>query len=404
MSRADGRLCLGLTDAGRIVLRGTGFVALAALIVPAFGVLSALVSVVLMALLVGFVLRPKIQVSDNLPDRVIAGQTVQLRYVLKNIGRLPAYNLCVRFGDLPDAIEQVESEHIVSLLGPGETAEVTVAIRPKRRGYYRIRPPICQSSFPFNLFSFGTSRRDGQTIIVLPAFFQLQISLRHLSRYARAVGSRLTSRMGGGPEYAGNRPFLPGDSPRTIDARAWARLSVPATKEYFDDSESYAALVLDTAVPEMLWASKSNEIMELEAAVSLCASMAFSINNDCLIDMLLAGPRLYQFTAWPRMARLDRIHEILAGVEPTRGCSLEQVELLLAERFYEISEVIFILLSWNSTYRRLLELANRAGCHSTVLLIGASSEVDVDKDTTNWAGSVQFFSAEEILSGKVKHL
>lgn len=97
MKKTDGRLLLGLTDAGKVVLRGSGFVALAALIVPAFGVLSALVSVVLMALLVGFVLRPKIQVSGNLPDRVIVGQTVQLRYVLKNVARLPAYNLCVRF-------------------------------------------------------------------------------------------------------------------------------------------------------------------------------------------------------------------------------------------------------------------------------------------------------------------
>ncbi|GAI34213.1 unnamed protein product, partial [marine sediment metagenome] len=170
-----------MTDAGKVVLRGTGFVTLAALIVPAFGVLSALVSVVLMALLVGFVLRPKIQVSGNLPERIVVGQTARLRYVLKNVAHLPAYNLCVRL-TLPEAIEQVGDGHVVSRLGPGDTTEVTVEIRPKRRGYYRIKQPICQSSFPFNLFSFGTSHDDEETLIVLPAFSRLQIPLRRLSR------------------------------------------------------------------------------------------------------------------------------------------------------------------------------------------------------------------------------
>ncbi len=428
MKKTDGRLCFGLTDAGKMVLRGTGFVALAVLIVPAFGVLSALVSVVLMALLVGFVLRPKIQISGNLPDRVIVGQTVRLKYVLKNVARLPAYNLCVRFAPkgvskpsaLPEAIEQVGGEHLISRLGPGETTEVTIAIRPKRRGYYQIKQPICQSSFPFNLFSFGTSRDDEETLIVLPAFSLLQIPLGRISRYVqptypmggvRASGARLAGRTGVSLEYAGNRPFMPGDSPRRIDARAWARLSVPATKEYYDDSDNYTALVLDTGVPEVLSGSSSNEIKELEAAVSLCASVAFTINNDCLIDFLLAGPDLHQFTALPGTVRLDKIHEILAGVEPSRGYSLEHIAPKLANRFSEISEVVFILLKWDKAYRQstecltaLLELAGQAGCHCTVLLIGQSGRIPVDEDNLSWTENVRFLSADDILTGQIKRL
>jgi len=418
MKKTDGRLCFGLTDAGKMVLRGTGFVALAVLIVPAFGVLSALVSVVLMALLVGFVLRPKIQLSGNLPDRVIVGQTVRLKYVLKNAARLPAYNLCVRFatkgvpkrGALPEAIEQIGGEHLVSRLGPGETTEVTIAIRPKRRGYYQIKQPICQSSFPFNLFSFGTSRDDEETLIVLPAFSRIQIPLRRLSRHVHASGARLAGRTGLSLEYAGNRPFMPGDSPRNIDARAWARLSVPATKEYHDDFDNYTALVLDTGVPEFLSGSSSNEIKELEAAVSLCASAAFTINSDCLIDFLLAGPDLHQFGppttsgGWPGKVRLDKIHEILAGVEPSRGYSLEHIALKLANRFYEISEVVFILLKWDKAYRQLLELAGQAGCHCTVLLIGQSGQMHVDEDNLSWTENVRFLSPDDILTGQIKRL
>ena len=132
MNRTDAKLRIGLSDAGKMILRGIGFVALAALVVPAFGVLSALVSVMLTALVVGFILRPRLQVSGNLPDRIEVNQTVQLRYLLKNIGRFPAYNLCLRFDALPDAIEQVDNGCVISRLRSGDTTEVIVTIRPKR--------------------------------------------------------------------------------------------------------------------------------------------------------------------------------------------------------------------------------------------------------------------------------
>jgi len=403
MGRTDARLHLGVTEAGKVILHGIGLVAFTALIFPAFGVLSALVWVMLVALLAGFVLRPRIRLSGNLPDRIMAGQTAQLRYTLKNTGRFGAYNLCVTFRALPDGIEQVGGEQVISRLGPGETAEVTVAIRPNRRGYHRIKQPVCQSGFPFNLFSFGTSGDREENLLVLPAFSRLRFPTRGLSRQVRAGSTRPAGRMGLSPEYAGNRPFVPGDSPRRIDARAWARLSVPATKEYCDDFDNYTALVLDTAVPRQT-RQPSHEIKQLEAAVSLCASVAFSINDDCLIDLLLAGPDLHQFTDRPRSVRLDGIHEILAGVEPSGGYSLEHTEQLLANRLWEISEVVFILLSWNKAYRPLLELAAQAHCCSTVLLIGESEVTHMDHDGAIWVPDVQVLSPDEILTGRTECL
>ncbi|UCG56579.1 MAG: DUF58 domain-containing protein [Phycisphaerales bacterium] len=398
------RLGLGLTDAGKVILRGTGLVAVAALIFPAFGVLSALVSVVLTALLVGFILRPKIRVSGSLPDRVIAGQTARLRYVLKNVANLPVYNLRVRFDALPESIEQLEGEHVVSHLRPGETREVTIAIRPKRRGCYQIARPACQSSFPFNLFSFGTPRGEEETLVVLPVFSRLQMPLRHLSPHVRANGAKLAGRTAVSAEYVGNRPFVPGDSPRRIDARAWARLSVPATKEYHDDSDNSAALVVDTDVHKVSSGSTANEIKELEAAISLCASVAFTINDHCLIDLLLTGPNLHEFTGRPRTGRLDRMYEILARAEPSKSYSLRQIAPILADRFYEISQIVFILLNWDRAYRRLLELASQAGCHSTVLLVTESDGTHVDEDSLSRDDKVRLLSPDEILTGRIRRL
>jgi uncharacterized protein (DUF58 family) len=397
MSRTDAKLRIGLTDAGKMILRGICFVGLAALIVPAFGVLSALVSVILMALMVGFILRPRIQISGNLPDRIVVNQTVRLRYLLKNIGRFPAYNLYLRFDALPDAIEQVENIHVVSRLGPRETAEVIVIIRPKRRGYYRIKHPVCQTSFPFGLFCFGISSDNQEKLIVLPAFSLLRGLFVHLNPQVRSDSSVLAGHMGAFPEYAGNRPFLPGDSRRRIDARAWARLAVPATKEYHENFDNCTALVLDSGVSKALLSSDRHR--EFEAAVSLCASAAYTINDYCFIELLLAGSDLYQFTNWPRKMRLDKIHEILAGVEPSMDYAPGRMTAILADRLHRISEVVFVLNGWKKEYRQLLELADQAGCHSTVFVIEKSGKIEL-----NWTGNIQIVSPDEILTGQVIYL
>jgi len=409
-------LRFGLTDAGKMILRGIVFIALAALIIPAFDVLCVLVSVCLVALVIGFVFRPRVLLTGNLPERVIAGQVTHLTYTIKNTGRLPAYHLWVRFRVLPEVMEQIADAQMIRRLGPGQTTEVAVALRPRRRGCYQIRQPVCESNFPFNLFHFGTACRGEEDLIVLPAFSLLDVSLPYVSRHVNVSSIRPAGRMGTSPEYIGNRPFQPGDSPRRIDVRAWARLSVPATKEYDDDLDNYAALILDTRVSRP--ASKGEQVKEFEAAVSLCASMAYTIHRDCLIDLLLAGTDLHLFTSLPRTMRLDRVHETLAAVEASGDYAAEQIGSLLEDRLGEISEAIFVVLHWDHTYQQLAEQAEQAGCHCTVLVVGdpdrqESKKVRMEEgrnalspsDLLTFSPSpllagVRFVSADDILAGQ----
>jgi uncharacterized protein (DUF58 family) len=446
MARAEGRLRFALTDAGKVILRGIGFLAFAALIIPAFDVLSVLISVMLVALVVGFLFRPRTIVTGALPDRIIAGEVAHLAYTIRNVGRWPAYHLRVRFRALPEAIEQTAEAAVAARLNPGQSTEVVVAIRPQRRGCYRLRPPVCESTFPFNLFHFGRSSNDEESLIVLPAFSLLDVSLPYASRHVNASNLRPAGRMGTSPEYIGNRPFQPGDPPRRIDVRAWARLSVPVTKEYDDDRDNYAAIVLDTRMPGLslrpragrAWSRWSRvgrvlrylvqgpnahnggaplppQVRELEAAVSLCASMAYTIHKDCLIDLLLAGTELHSFTSVPRATRLDRVHEALAAVEPAADYTAEQVGSLWEDRLAEISEVIFIALRWDRTYQRLVEMAEQAGCHCTALVVGEPDQKTEDRRQTTEDGAARirpfsvlcppssdcrFVSAEEVLAGR----
>jgi len=178
---------------------------------------------------------------------------------------------------------------------------------------------------------------------------------------------------------------------------------VPATKEYHSDLDHYTALILDTSVPEEL-RSKLEEVEELEAAVSLCASVAFSINNNSLIDILLAGSGLYEFAGQARTVRLDKIHEILAGIRADGDLDIDYMSERLIEHFSEISEAVFILLNWNETYRDLIRMAEIEGCQCKVFLIDGANRASFERGDASWSGEIQFLSSEDILAERVKRL
>jgi len=405
MGRIAEKLNLSLTDTGSAVMTGTVLIALAALIVPAFGVLSALVSVLVVSLLVGFFMRPRIQITSDIPDRIVAGCTVSLTHRMRNTGRLPIYNLCVSPAATSKAIESISEPQIIPHIAPDDVAEVTITVRALRRGRWQLRSPTCQSGFPFNLFRFGASARDEHTLVVLPFFSMLQIDPTESAHHICTGTGRLTGRAGLSTEYAGNRPFMPGDSLRTIDARAWARLSTPATREYHSDLGKSAALILDTAIPAKDSPKTGpNGIEQFEAAVSLCASVAFSINTNRIIEVLLTGNNLLDFTTQPEAVRLERTHDALAAVEPTGDYPSPQTAEMPTERFAGISEVYIILLQWNQVHQRILETAENAGCHCTTLIVAEPDPIHADRIDSELPDNVRFVSPDDILAGRLERL
>jgi hypothetical protein len=104
------------------------------------------------------------------------------------------------------------------------------------------------------------------------------------------------------------------------------------------------------------------------------------------------------------MMRLDKIHDILAGVESSKSCSLEKISPMLISQFPRISDVFFILLNPNKVYRHLIELATQAGCHCNVLLIGQPDKIHIDQDDGSFNANIRFLSPDEILTGQIKHL
>ena len=259
----------------------------------------------------------------------------------------------------------------IESLGPGQSVEWPCTVVPQRRGRHRLDGPVCRSAFPFNLAHIGRAFSFTQTVLVLPAFYDLDPQTLGPWVGLHGDGPRLLGGTGTYPEYLGNRPYLPGDPPRRIDARAWARLSVPAVREFQETGEPRVGLFLDTCPAKK---GNTESAHDFEAAVSLCASVAHSMRRSCAIEWFAAGEEIHTLTAVPQGERSDRVHEILAEVGPAESRAAETSAEAMAERFAAVSAAVFVLSSWDMQQRQWAEWARQAGCHTTVLVVARQAD------------------------------
>ncbi len=309
------KTAMHLTPAGKAMVLSMGFVLLAAAIIPAFGVLSCLLAALLCSLLFGLMFKPRIRIATSLPDQVLVGSEVTVLYCIENTSASHSFCLCLNLVDLPAGWVYTGSPVVIPHLKPMDTEMVQVTLTPTRRGRFTLPCPACYSSFPFHLFAFNVARGPGAKITALPAHDYVQLATLSQSLSPQYAGSSLCLAPSHLPEYAGNRPFLSGDSLRHIDSRAWARLAEPVVKEYHNDMQRHCVLWLadyrTSRRPTSHWDR------DFEAAVSLCASLAYSFGHNTMVDYLVLGQTPHDVHDFNGDMRLSYILDQLAHCAPT---------------------------------------------------------------------------------------
>ncbi|NQV31095.1 MAG: DUF58 domain-containing protein [Phycisphaeraceae bacterium] len=303
-----------LTPSGRAMVMSTGFVLLAAAIIPALGVFACLLTTLACAFVFGLIFKPRVNIGTTLPDQISAGSEVTVLYRVENTSASHSFCLSLSLTDLPAGWLYAGPALIIPHLKPMSTEILQVTLRPTRRGLFTLPCPACYSSFPFHLFSFNVASGPDAKITVLPAYDYIQLdAMSRISSYQYA-GSGASLDPSHLPEYAGNRPFLPGDSLRHIDSRAWARLAEPVVKEYHNDMRRHCALWIKdhrTPVP-----ATSDLDRDFEAAISLCASIAYSFGHNTIVDTLVIGQTQHDLRSFNVEMRLGCILTSLAQSMP----------------------------------------------------------------------------------------
>lgn len=370
------------TPAGKVLMGALSISALAGAItedMPIYQIPVTLGVLVLVASAVGSVLRTlSVSLRGEWPDQVIVGQPVRGEFLVTNDSRWTLLDVSVSIFKLPLGWEVIREESTVLTMGAGESATLPIRIVPHRRGRFSLPSIRAYSTFPFNLFRNQLGRKDSRPIVVLPRFLPLQrINLDVGNRY-QPGGITFTSHIGESPEYIGNREYMPGDSPRHIDFKSWARLAKPVVREYQEEYFHRLGLVLDTFVPSNWlslnwfpyeWLRRRKE-RDLEAAVALTAAVAdvFS-RGEFVLDVFAAGPELHVFRTGRGTTPIEAVLEILADVPACRVNPIDRITAAISPELPQISAVVCVFLDWDESRQRLVQAALDQGCRVKVIVI-----------------------------------
>jgi uncharacterized protein (DUF58 family) len=134
-------------------------------------------------------------------------------------------------------------------------------------------------------------------------------------------------------------------------------------EEYF----SRLALVLDTFLPRR---PRPRERERFEAAISVLASLTdhFSRSEE-VVDVLAAGPDLYEVSTGRSLGYLDNVLDVLACLEPSSDQPFESIGPALLERLEGLTTVVAVMLEWDAAREAFLRKVRALGVSTQVVLV-----------------------------------
>jgi len=389
-----------LTPAGWFVLAGMmlSSLSLVSAEIPLYQLFAALLTLFVLSFGIGLLFIPRVAVTGRFPAKATAGYQISGKFKVTNRSRRTIYDVSVGLFRLPEPVKLISTPKTIELLGPGESSEVTIELRPERRGLFHLPDLSAYTTFPFNLFRWGGHRHRLGSLLVLPSFHPLaSVELSPGTSY-QPGGVALSSHVGESPEYIGSREYLPGESVRKFDYRAWARLGVPAVREFREEYYSRVGLTLDTFIPS---SARRKRRYPLQASVRLAASVAEALSRgETLINVFAAGPELYTFEAGRHTAHLENVLEILACIDACRESPYDRLGAAIADQLDRISAMVCIFLDWDHPQRDLARMVIESGCHLKLIIVrDGDSRLPLDESEFH---DIQVITPASILKGKVQ--
>jgi uncharacterized protein (DUF58 family) len=359
-----------LTARGRFVLwtaLAVGFVGVDTRRALGFVLFALAAPPILVALATLLRSRPAVRLSGRLPQRLTAGRPVAIPLDVEATDGRPTGPLSLFWAaPLPEEGIAVSSAEATFEADGTRPARVPLAFRPRSRGRYELPGLGLAATDAFALVRTRAVWLPAQTLLVYPRYFTFgELSLPMGRRY-QPGGIPLASVVGDSLEFIGTREYREGDPLRKIHWRSWARVGRPVVKEYQEEYFSRIALVLDT----FLHRPRPRERERFEAAISVVASLAdhFSRSEE-VVDILAAGPDLYEVSTGRSLGTLDNVLDVLACLEPSPATPFESIGPLLFARLERLTTVVAVMLEWDEAREAFVRQLRALGVAVRVFLV-----------------------------------
>ena len=324
-----------------------------------------------LAVLGDVVPRPRAVLQCALPSRATALVPVTFRARVSSLsGRsLPELRFAVPRPLKWGQSLRFEPREAFLSVAPDEVTEVPVTLIAQRRGRYELRAPTVRRTDPLRLATGLAVQGTPQTLLVYPRFFRFDRFPVPLGRRYQPGGIPLSSHTGDAIEFVGTRDYREGDPIRNIHWRSWARRGQPVVKEYQEEYFSRVALILDTFVPAK---PSATDERVFESAISVLSSVADHFSrSEAIVDILAAGPDVYQVSTGRSLAYLDTILDVLACLEPCRDRPFSTIGPLLFDKLAQTTTVVAVLQDWDEPRETFLRQVQAQGTAVRAIVVHA---------------------------------
>jgi uncharacterized protein (DUF58 family) len=291
-----------------------------------------------------------LRIQRRPPGRIFAGQPFLMEISVENTKRsLASYSI-----EVEDRIADgmLDKKCYFLKVPAGRTQRTSYRHTFARRGRYRFTGFRVGTKFPFGLFRKSRDIDVGKELVVYPQVHPITVPPPR----AHHPGHDAARQLGRRGEFFGLREYRDGDDRRDIHWRSTARTGRALVREYEDESQKRAVILLDNALPPAAIArgdkrqparptpeqpggapgatsDDRDPAAAMERAISAAASMASAyLNRGYAVELVARGCRVPS-GAGPVQA--TRILEALALLEivtdevPFSGGSDTRLESIL---------------------------------------------------------------------------
>jgi uncharacterized protein (DUF58 family) len=373
-----------LTGRGRYLLWSTALLAVLGLDTrrtQVFSLFAIAAGALLLASAFWLARAPRVRFDCPLPDHATVGSPLRLRArIVAEAGR-GASDLRLSFPRPRRWSSSIAFEPREAFfdLRPDKLGELLAELRVTRRGRYLLRGPTLRRTDPLRLTTGRAVALPDQTLIAYPRFYSMDDFMIPVGRRYQPGGIPLSSSLGESIEFVGTRDYREGDPIKSIHWRSWARRGKPVVKEYQEEYFCRIAIILDTFVPRKPQAAGERVF---EAAVSVVASIAdYFSRSEYVVDILAAGPDLYEVSAGRSLAYLENILDVLACLEACPDPPFQTIGPALFEKLGQITTVVAVLQDWDDPREDFLRQVKALGTAVRVVIVHEGPT------TKPWAGA-----------------
>jgi uncharacterized protein (DUF58 family) len=127
------------------------------------------------------------------------------------------------------------------------------------------------------------------------------------------------------------------------------------------------AIILDTFLPSKFTPGQQ---ASFEAAISVVASIAdYFSRSEYVVDILAAGPDVYEVSAGRSLAYLENILDVLACLGPCHDPPFATIGPNLFEKLSQITSVVAVLQDWDTPREDFLKRVQALGTAVRAIIV-----------------------------------